>query len=109
MLQAWQQPSAPAIRPAQQAIAPIRQLVFSRLHHLALQRVIDEPLKDWRRGMELKGKGSAQRRAHEIRDIYELAAPIPGTVNSAAALEFLRAVRALVHSAVTENDGVMQS
>lgn len=92
---------------AQQAIAPIRQVVFSRLHQLALQRLIDEHLTDWRRGLEYKGKGSAARRAVDIRGIYELAAPIPGTINTAPALEFLRGVRELVRSAVVENGGVM--
>ncbi|MBB0037748.1 hypothetical protein D7S83_26405 [Ralstonia pickettii] len=94
---------------AQQAIAPIRQVVFSHLHQLALQRLIDEHLADWRRGMDHKGKGSADRRARDIRGIYELAAPVPGTVNSAPALEFMRGVRELVQAAVENNGGVMQS
>jgi hypothetical protein len=93
---------------AQQAIAPIRQVVFSGLHTLALHRLINEHLADWRRGMDHKGKGSAARRAVDIRGIYELAAPIPGTVNSGPALEFMRGVRALVRAAVEENGGTMQ-
>lgn len=92
----------------QQAIAPIRQVVFSRLHSLALHRLVDKHLIDWRRGMEHKGKGSVARRAVDIRSIYELAAPIPGTVNSGPALEFMRAVRDLVRSAVEESGGTMQ-
>jgi hypothetical protein len=58
--------------------------------------------------MDHKGKGSAARRAVDIRGIYELAAPIPGTVNSVPALEFMRGVRALVRAAVEENGGTMQ-
>lgn len=92
---------------AQQAISPIRQVVFSRLHQLALQRLIDEHLMDWRRGLDHKGKGSAARRAVDIRGIYELSAPIPGTVNTGPALEFMRGVRELVRAAVVENGGVM--
>lgn len=92
----------------QQAIAPIRQVVFSGLHNLALHRLVDKHLVDWRRGLEHKGKGSAARRAIDIRGIYELAAPIPGTVNSGPALEFMRGVRDLVRSAVEENGGTMQ-
>lgn len=92
---------------AQQAIAPIRQVVFSRLHKLALQRLINEHLTDWRRGLEHKGKGSAARRAIDIRGIYELAAPVPGTVNTAQAIEFMRGVRELVRTAVVENGGGM--
>lgn len=92
---------------AQQAIAPIRQVVFSRLHQLALRRLIDEHLAAWRRGLEHKGKGSAARRAVDIRGIYELAAPVPGTVNTAPAIEFMRGVRELVRAAVEENGGTM--
>lgn len=94
---------------AQQAIAPIRQAVFSDLHSLALRRLVEQHLNDWRRGMDHKGKGSAARRAVEIRGIYELAAPIPGTVNSAPALEFMRDVRELVRMAVENNGGKVQS
>ena len=46
--------------------------------------------------------------AVDIRGIYELAAPIPGTVNSGPALEFMRGVRDLVRAAVEENGGTMQ-
>ncbi|MBL0243554.1 MAG: hypothetical protein IPQ22_05985 [Rhodoferax sp.] len=92
---------------AQRAIAPIRQVVFSRLHQLALQRLIAGHLLDWRRGLEHKGKGSSARRAVDIRGIYELAVPVPGTVNTAQAIEFLQGVRELVRAAVVENGGVM--
>jgi hypothetical protein len=93
---------------AQQAISPIRRSVFSELHNLALHRLVDKHLADWRRGMEHKGKGSAARRAVDIRGIYELAAPIPGTVNSVPAIEFMKGVRNLVQSAVEANGGTMQ-
>lgn len=102
----WSRPPADADE-AQQAIAPIRQIVFSRLHQLALHRLIDEHLAEWRRGLEHKGKGSAARRAVDIRGIYELAAPVPGTVNTAPAIEFMRGVRELVRAAVVESGGVM--
>ena len=64
-------------------------------------------LLDWRRGLEHKGKGSSARRAVDIRGIYELAVPVPGTVNTAQAIEFLQGVRELVRAAVVENGGVM--
>lgn len=105
---AWTRPPVDADE-AQLAISPIRRVVFNGLHDLALQRLVHTHLAGWRRGMEYKGKGSAARRAVDIRGIYELAAPIPGTVNSAPALEFMRDVRSLVRSAVEENGGTMQS
>ena len=104
----WSRPPVDADE-AQQAIAPIRQVVFSHLHQLALERLIDQHLMEWRRGLEHKGKGSAARRALDIRGIYELAAPIPGTVNSTPALEFMRNVRELVQMAVESSGGAMQS
>ena len=93
---------------AQASISAIRRVVFNDLHELALQRIVEEHLADWRRAMEYKGKGSAAKRASEIRGIYELAAPIPGTVNSEPALRFMQAVREMVRAAVEYCGGKMR-
>lgn len=90
---------------AQRAIAPIRQAVYSRLHGLAMHRITRDHLPGWRRAMEYSGKGSAVRRSQEIHGIYELAVPIPGTVNTEPSLKFMKSVRSLVCSAVTEQGG----
>jgi hypothetical protein len=94
---------------AQEAIAPIRQAVFRDLHSLALTRLVNEHLADWRRGNDQKGKGSATRRAVDIRGIYELAAPVPGTVNTEPALAFMKAVREIVRTAIESQGGEMKS
>ena len=94
---------------AQEAIAPIRQAVFRELHSLAVARLLKQHLTDWRRGNDHKGKGSATRRAVDIRGIYELAAPVPGTVNSEPALDFMKAVRDIVRAAIEEQGGEMKS
>jgi hypothetical protein len=94
---------------AQESIAPIRQAVFRELHSLAVTRLLDEHLIDWRRGNDHKGKGSATRRAVDIRGIYEIAAPVPGTVNSQSALDFMKAVREIVRTAIEEQGGSMNS
>ncbi len=94
---------------AQEAIAPIRQAVFRELHSLAVARLVNEHLTDWRRGNDHKGKGSATRRAVDIRGIYELAAPVPGTVNSEPALDFMKAVRDIVRLAIEDQGGEMKS
>ncbi|MBF3494913.1 hypothetical protein ISF74_07890 [Burkholderia pseudomallei] len=94
---------------AQEAIAPIRQAVFRELHSLAVKRLVRQHLQDWRRGLDYKGKGSATRRAVDIRGIYELAAPVPGTVNSEASLEFMRLVRDIVKDAIEAQGGQMKS
>lgn len=94
---------------AQEAIAPIRQAVFRELHSLAVTRLVDQHLTDWRRGNDHKGKGSADRRALDIRGIYELAAPVPGTVNSEPALDFMKAVRHIVRTAIEDQGGEMKT
>lgn len=94
---------------AQDAIAPIRQAVFRELHWLAAERLVIEHLDDWRRVNDYKGKGSATKRAVDIRGIYELAAPVPGTVNSDSALGFMKEVRDIVRAAIEEQGGEMKS
>lgn len=92
----------------QDAIAPIRRAVFTDLHGLALERLIAKHLMDWRLAMDYKGRGSATRRAIDIRGICELAAPIPGTVNSEPALAFMRGVREIVRDAIQAHGGSMK-
>ena len=94
---------------AQEAIAPIRQAVFRELHSLAVQRLIRQHLQNWRLSLDYKGKGSATRRAVDIRSIYEMAAPVPGTVNSGPALEFMKLVRDIVKEAIEAQGGQMKS
>lgn len=94
---------------AQEAIAPVRQAVFRELHSLAVTRLVNEHLAEWRRSNDHKGKGSSDRRAVDIRGIYELAAPVPGTVNSEPALDFLKAVRDIVRTAIEAQGGEMKS
>jgi hypothetical protein len=93
---------------AEQAISAIRRSVFSEMHGLALHRIIEEHLSDWRRSMDYRGKGSAARRAVDIRGIYEMAAPIPGTVNTDRSLQFMRGVRDLVRNAIELHGGKLQ-
>ena len=94
---------------AQEAIAPIRQNIFRELHTLAVARLVNQHLSDWQRGNSRKGKGSSDRRAVDIRGIYELAAPVPGTVNSEPALDFMKDIRSIVKEAVEQNGGQLKS
>jgi hypothetical protein len=93
---------------AQAAIDPIRQDVFADLHDLAMGRVIREHLVEWRRALDYSGRGSADLRAVEIRAIYDLAAPVPGTVNSERAIRFMNAVRDIVTTAIKEAGGSLR-
>lgn len=91
-----------------EAVAPIRQIVFQELHSFAVARLIEEQLAEWRRALDLKGQGSAGRRASAIRGIYELAAPVPGTSQSKSSPHFLETVQNIVHKAVDEAGGEMR-
>lgn len=89
----------------QAAIDAIRQEVFQELHALAETRIAREPISEWRRAYDYSGRGSADRRAVEIRFIYDLAAPIPGTVNSERAIKFMALVRNIVVGAIVRSGG----
>lgn len=88
----------------QQANPPICQVVFSRLHQIALQRLIDAHLIRWRRGLEHKGNGPATHHAVDIRVAYEHAMPITVTVSSAPEIHL--AVWWKVRAAVVKSGGV---
>lgn len=103
----WE-PSEPMLDEAQAAISEIRQRVFRDLHDLALRRLVGDRGREWRTALDYKGKGAAGKRAVEIRDIYGLAAPVPGTVNSESELQFLSAIRRIVEDAVTGCNGKIQ-
>jgi hypothetical protein len=90
-----------------EAVAPIRQAVFQELHSFAIARLVGEQLSEWRRALDLKGQGSAGRRASAIRGIYELAAPVPGTMQAKSAPRFLETVQDIVHKAVSDAGGEM--
>lgn len=92
---------------ALEAVAPIRQTVFQELHSFAIGRLVDEQLSEWRRALDLRGQGSAGRRASAIRGIYELAAPIPGTTQANSAPRFLETLHNIVHEAVIAAGGEM--
>ena len=88
-----------------EAIDRIRSEVFQALHSLAMERLINEHLKEWSEAFEHAGRGSSYERARDLRDIYQTAAPIPGVELSREASEFLNSVRALVFDAIESAGG----
>jgi energy-coupling factor transporter ATP-binding protein EcfA2 len=90
---------------SQEALASVRQAVFTTLHEVARGRLIDEEQPDWNRAYELRGKGSTFNRAQSIRGIFADAAPIPGPAMSPATLAFLNTLRGLVADAITASGG----
>jgi len=67
------------------AIAHIRQMVDAALHSLAVKRLVETHLADWRVAYdEFRGAGSTRRRATAIHGIYDAAAPLPDAVMTLA-------------------------
>ncbi len=93
---------------AQEAISAVRRAVFAALHDLLLQRLVHQYLPAWREAFSRAGKGSAYRRALDMKNIYESAAAIPGTVNTEAAIALLREVRAIVCRAIEASEGKLR-
>lgn len=90
-----------------QAIDEIRKQVFTRLHDLSKQRLIDERLSGWVSAFDHKGTGSTKVRARDIATLYEAAAPVPNEMPGPDANEFLIELRQLVGEAVIEGGGYM--
>jgi hypothetical protein len=60
-----------------------RRSVSAALHDLALKRIIEEHLAEWRTAYDApryRGVGSTSRRAKTIHEIYDTAAPLPDAV-----------------------------
>lgn len=90
----------------QAAIAHIRQKVDFELHDLAVRRVVDSHLADWRHAYhEFRGHGSTRRRAVKIHGIYDEAAPLPDAIMTPSSVLFLAEIRRIVTSAIEANGG----
>jgi hypothetical protein len=95
----------------QSAIAEVRRAVSTAIHELAMRRLIEEHLGDWRTaydGPEFSGKGSTFRRARAIQGIYDAAAPLPDAVMTNASMTFLGEVRGIVALAVESAGGALR-
>ena len=85
----------------------MRRKVYAALHEIVMRRVVEENLGEWRAAWDRAGKGSATRRAVDLRAIYEAAAPVPGTVNTPSTLALLNEMRVIVGKAIQESGGQM--
>jgi hypothetical protein len=94
---------------AEAALSPIRQQVSAAIHDLARQRIADLHVPDWVGAYHHRGKGSTFVRSREVMDIYDAAAPIPGTIVDRIAVEFLREIRQLVRVAIEDNGGRIEN
>ena len=87
------------------AVNRTRKAVYSALHELVKFRLADEHQEDWRVAFNYSGTGSASRRAHEIRRIYEECAPPLSVALTSAARNFLAQVTEIVRTAVVDAGG----
>ncbi len=100
----WE-PRVPDEAEAEAALDLIRQEVHAEFHNLAVRRMVQEQLEDWRKAFEHRGKGSTFDRAQEIRGIYEEAAPVPSSVITTVSADFLAEVRRIVSAAIQNQEG----
>lgn len=92
----------------QSAIGRIRRAVSAALHELAMRRLIDEHLAEWRSAYNYWGSGSTFQRARVIRGIYDEAAPLPDAVMPPPSKQFLAEVRRIVTDAIEGSGGRVQ-
>jgi len=81
------------------AIARVKQEVYSRLHNLVKNRLFQDHLNDWGVAYAHRSYGSTHTRARDIRNIYEVSAPVPGETPAPEANNFLDIVRNLFREA----------
>ena len=72
-------------------------MVDVALHELAVKRLVETHLAEWRVAYdEFRGTGSARRRADAIHGIYDAAAPLPDAVMTPPSAKFLGEIRFIV-------------
>jgi hypothetical protein len=76
---------------------------------LPTPEIADEHLMEWVAAHNRRGRGSSFVRARQVMDIYEAAAPIPGTVTDRTSLDFLRKIRGIMRKAIIDNGGEIQN
>jgi len=102
-------PQAPNDGKAEAAIARIQRAVHTRLFEFTESKLLRMPRSQWVEAFSRGGKGSTQVRARDIRTIYDTAAPIPGPAFDEISEGFLREMRSLVNSAISEGGGELTS
>ncbi len=94
---------------AQEVISSVRRYVFTRIHEVALQRLIDHKLPLWRSAYEHRGTGSTTLRARDIQNVYEEAMPVTSADMTDGAKDFLKEIRQIVETAINEADDESRS
>jgi hypothetical protein len=92
----------------QAAIARVRRAVSAAMHDLAIRRLVEEHLGEWRAAFDYRGAGSTDLRARAIRGIYDEAAPLPDAVMPPPSKQFLSEIRRLVTGAIEASGGYVR-
>ena len=94
---------------AEAVLSAIRQQVSAAMRELSHTRIAAQHLAEWVDAYHQRGKGSTNDRSRQIMNIYDAAAPIPGTLVDRIAVEFLREVQQTVRKAITDNGGIIEN
>lgn len=92
----------------QVAIAQVRRIVSVAMYDMAVKRLVQDHLGQWRAAYNLTGTGSTFRRARTIEGIYGEAAPLPDAVMPPPSKEFLLDIRRIVTAAIEASGGRVQ-
>ena len=93
----------------QRAIDSITRELDVGLHQFVSERLFKEKIKNWYQAYSHRGIGSTLARSHEVKDIYNQTAPIPGELPTSHSSKFLFEVRKLVRKAVKTAGGRFRS
>lgn len=86
------------------SISPVRRAVFTALHELANNRLVDAHRSDWMTAYLYGGQGSAHTRAVKIAQIYKEAAPSISSAMTKDGRDFVKNIVQIMQSSV-ENAG----
>lgn len=103
----WKPPNAPEDM-RQTAIDNIMQELEGRLFELVEKRLFTGKVVSWRTAYDYRGPGSTRVRAHDIRKIYDEAAPIPGEIPTPDSHAFLQEIRDLVRESIKAGGGEIE-
>jgi len=90
------------------AVDAIKKEVFTRLHDLSQQRLLEERVSGWMEAYERRGPGSTRVRARDIVSLYETAAPIPNEMPGPDANEFVFELREIIADSVVAGGGKLR-
>jgi hypothetical protein len=90
------------------AVDAIKKEVFTRLHDLSQQRILEERVSGWLEAYEHRGPGSTRVRARDIVSLYETAAPVPNEMPGPDANEFMFELREIIADSVIAGGGKLR-